>query len=300
MASDLSELIAEDPKIERLGSGYGCAEGPIWNPDGFLLFSDIVGNTRYRWDERDGTRAVAHPTNKANGMTLDAVGQLVVCEHTTSVVARMEPGGTGTGREVVASHFGGKELNSPNDVVVSSAGWLYFTDPTSSRQDPEMGLVRDQDLDFQGVFRVNARGGEPELLTDAFKLPNGLCFGLDERVLYVCDTLGGYIYSHEVKSDGTLALGQLFAEGIAKIDGMKCDQAGNLWVTGPTGLWIYDPTGRRLGVVKVPGEPDPNGWGFTNLHWGGDHWGTLFVCTSNAVYRIETRTAGRREPFMTV
>src|SRR5205085_1969913 len=171
----LAELVDENVEVEQLGSGFTFTEGPIWNPDGFLLFSDMPGDTRRRWDEQGRVREVAKPSNKGNGMTLDANGRLIVCEHSTSSVVRIDPDGTGSGREVLASHHEGKELNSPNDVIVANDGSMYFSDPWYGRM-PGFGVERERELDFQGVYRIPAGGGDPQLLVDDFEQPNGLCF----------------------------------------------------------------------------------------------------------------------------
>src|SRR6266513_6243199 len=186
------ELVDEDAELERLGTGFTFTEGPIWNPDGFLLFSDMPGDVRRRWDPDSGVTEVANPSNKGNGMTLDNDGRLIVCEHVTSSVVRMDPDGRGGGREVLASHYEGRELNSPNDVVVKSDGAIYFTDPTYGRM-PGFGLEREQELDFQGVYRIQPGNGEPQLLVDDFDQPNGLCFSPDESLLYVNDTTRAHI-----------------------------------------------------------------------------------------------------------
>ena len=157
------ELVDEGAEGERLGTGFTFTEGPIWNPDGFLLFSDMPGDVRRRWDEQSGVQEVANPSNKGNGMTIDNEGRLVVCEHVTSSVVRMDPDGKGGGREVLATRYEGRELNSPNDVVVKSDGAIYFTDPTYGRM-PGFGIEREQDLDFQGVYRIAPGGGDPQLL----------------------------------------------------------------------------------------------------------------------------------------
>src|SRR3954449_4008120 len=242
------ELVDEDAEVERLGTGVTFTEGPIWNPEGFLLFSDMPGGTRRRWDEGSGVREIAKPSNKGNGMTLDNEGRLVVCEHVTSSVVRMDPDGTGSGREVLASHYGGKELNSPNDVVVHSDGSIYFTDPTYGRM-PGFGVEREQQLAHQGVYRIPPGGGDPQLLVDDFDQPNGLCFSPGESILYVNDTTKAHIRVFDVGSDGTLANGRLFAENIGTaslekgdlVDGMKCDEGGSVWVTGPSGIWVFSP-----------------------------------------------------------
>jgi len=294
----LRELIDPNTEAEQLGTGFTFTEGPIWNPQGqYLLFSDMPGDTRRRWDEQGGVREVAKPSNKGNGMTLDADGRLVVCEHATSSVVRMDPDGTGAGREVLASHYQDKELNAPNDVMIHSSGAIYFSDPTYGRM-PVFGVEREQELDFQGVYRIPPGGGEVQLLGDDFLQPNGLCFSPDESLLYVNDTDRAHIRVFDHASDGSLSNGRVFAEGIGTgdmatglVDGMKCDERGNVWVTGPGGVWVFSPDGEHLGVVEFPENTG-------NLHWGGPDWNWLFVPASTSLYRVKTKVGGRREPFM--
>ena len=299
-SDQLHELVDPNAEVEQIGTGFTFTEGPIWNPAGqYLLFSDMPGDTRRRWDEQGGVREVAKPSNKGNGMTLDTQGRLVVCEHSTSSVVRMDPDGLGGGREVLATHYEGKELNSPNDVIIHSSGAIYFSDPTFGRM-PGFGVEREQDLDFQGVYRIPAGGGELELLVDDFVQPNGLCFSPDESLLYVNDTDRAHIRVFDVSSDGTISNGRLFAEGIGTgdlstgelVDGMKCDERGNVWVTGPKGVWVFAPGGEHLGVIEIPENTG-------NLHWGGPDWNWLFVPACTSVYRVKTKVSGRREPFMT-
>src|SRR5438034_2761708 len=255
-SSRLYELVDEGVQVEQLGSGFTFTEGPIWNQAGrFLLFSDMPGDTRRRWDEQNGVEVVLSPSNKGSGMTLDADGRLIVCEHSTSSVVRMDPDGTGSGREVLASHYQGKELNSPNDVVVHSSGAIYFSDPTYGRM-PVFGVEREQELDFQGVYRLRPEGGDPQLLVDDFVQPNGLCFSPDESLLYINDTDRAHIRVFDVAGDGTISNGRVLAEGIGTgdlesgepVDGMKCDEHGNVWVTGPKGVWVFTPEGEHLGI----------------------------------------------------
>jgi gluconolactonase len=295
----LLELIDEGVEVEQLGSGFTFTEGPVWNPAGeFLLFSDMPGDTRRRWDQRGGVQVVASPSNKGNGLTLDAQGRLIACEHSTSSVVRMDPNGTGTGREVIASHYQGKELNSPNDVVVHSDGSIYFTDPTYGRM-PGFGVEREQDLDFQGVYRIPANGGDLQCLADDFDQPNGLCFSPGESILYVNDTNRAHIRVFDVQGDRTLANDRVLAEGIGTaslekmdlVDGMKCDERGNIWVTGPGGVLVLSADGDHLGTVEIP---EPVG----NLHWGGGDWSWMYVCASTGLYRFRAKVGARREPFM--
>jgi gluconolactonase len=292
------ELVDEDAALERLGTGFTFTEGPIWNPDGFLLFSDMPGDVRRRWDEQGGVQEVANPSNKGNGMTIDNDGRLVVCEHVTSSVVRMDPDGKGGGREVLATHYEGKELNSPNDVVVKSDGAISFSDPTYGRM-PGFGIEREQDLDFQGVYRIAPGGGDPQLLVDDFDQPNGLCFSTDESLLYINDTTRAHIRVFDVQSDGTLANSRVLADGIGSgsleigdlVDGMKLDERGNVWVTGPGGVCVFDPDGNHIGTVEVPENVG-------NINWGGPDWNQLFIPATTSMYRIQCKVSGNRLPYM--
>lgn len=295
---EFRQLIDEHAPVRQAGSGFIFTEGPIWHPlEQYLLFSDMPGDVRRRMD-RSGVREVMRPSNKGNGMTYDADLNLIVCEHATSSVARFRPDGT---REVLCSHFEGRELNSPNDICVKSDGSIWFTDPWYGRM-PHYGVERQRDLGWQGVFRLppgHRPGDEPQLVVDryTFTQPNGLCFCPDESKLYVNDTEQANIRVHDVQNDGTLKNGRVFASGIRDSllpgvpDGMKCDAEGNIWVTAPGGLWVYAPDGRHLGRVSIPELP-------ANLHWGGADWRTLYVCASTSVYAVDVKVGPRAEPFM--
>jgi gluconolactonase len=295
---EVLELVAEDAELEQLGTGFTFTEGPLWHTDGYLLFSDMPGDVRRRWDESGGVTEVARPSNKGNGMTWDLEGRLVVCEHVTSSLVRMDPDGTGSGREVLASHYDGRELNSPNDVVVKSDGTIYFTDPTYGRM-PGFGIEREQDLDFQGVYRIPPGGGDLELAVDDFVQPNGLCFSPDESLLYVNDTDRAHIRVFDVQADGSLSGGEVLADGIGTgelesgelVDGMKLDERGNVWVTGPEGVWVFSPQGEHLGVVEVPENVG-------NVNWGGPAWNWLFIAASASMYRVNTNVSGNRLHYM--
>jgi gluconolactonase len=287
-------LLGETPLLQELGSGFRSAEGPIWiAEEDALLFSDISADARRRWDDRSGVQVVAQPTACANGMTRDAEGRLVVCEHVTSSLVRMDAAGSGAGREVLATHYGGRELNSPNDVVVAADGSILFTDPPGGRRG-QFGLEREQELDFMGVFRLPP-GGEPLELLGTFEFPNGLCFSPDESLLYVNESAIGRVRVFDYAPAGPLGDGRVFADGLrdetGNVDGMKCDVEGNIWVTGRGGIWILGPDGVELGLLRVPDKP-------LNLHWGGPDWSVLFVTTASKLYRVQTKISGRREPFM--
>jgi gluconolactonase len=291
---DMFELVDKDTELERLATGFTFTEGPIWNKEGgFLLFSDMPADVRRRWDETNGVREVMKPSNKCNGMTYEADGSLLVCEHVTSAVVRERPDGT---RETVASHHEGKELNSPNDIIVADDGSILFTDPTYGRM-PGFGLEREQDLSFQGVYLVPPGNGELTLLIDDFEQPNGLCFSPDESLLYINDTPRAHIRVFDWHGN-SLANGRVFADKIGSgvieegvVDGMKCDERGNVYVSGPGGVWVFDPEGTRLGMIEIPENVG-------NLNWGGDGWNELYIPASTSVYRIRMKVAGNRLGYM--
>jgi gluconolactonase len=289
------ELIDEHAELEQIVTGCAFTEGPIWMADGSLHFSDMPGDKRRRWHPVDGVEVLRDPSNKCNGMTRDNDGNLIVCEHVTSSVVRESADGT---RETIATHWGDKELNSPNDVIVSADGSIIFTDPTYGRM-PGFGLERDQELDFQGVYRLPAGAGELQLLIDDFAQPNGLCFTADESLLYINDTVHAHVRVFDVGADHALSNGRVFAEGIGTgdmttgelVDGMKLDERGNVYVTGPKGVWIFAPDGEHLGVIEVPENVG-------NLNWGDDDWSTLYIPASTSVYRVRMKVAGNKLAYM--
>ena len=290
----LLDLVAENATVEKICTGFQFTEGPVWHPgEQCLYFSDIPADTRRRWSAADGASDARHPNNKGNAMTLDADLNLYICEHVTSVLARETPSGE---RQVLASHYNGKELNSPNDVVVKSDGSVYFSDPWYGRM-PVFGLERERELGFQAVFRI-APNGELHCEADDFDQPNGLCFSPDESILYVNDTTHAHIRVFDVGVDGSLSNGRMFVENIGDgvmangvVDGMKCDEQGNVYVTGPRGFWVFAPDGEHLGVIGMPEHS-------ANLNWGGTGWNELYCTCSTSVYRIALKVAGNRLAYM--
>jgi gluconolactonase len=286
-SSAIFELVDEDATLQEVATGFTFTEGPIWHPtDGYLLFSDMPGDIRRKYTPDGTVVEVRNPSNKCNGMTYDADLNLLVCEHVTSSLVRERPDGT---RETIASHFEGKELNSPNDVCVGSDGSIYFSDPWYGRM-PGFGLERERDLGFQAVYRLPPGGGDIELAVDRdeYEQPNGLCFSPDESLMYINDT----------PADRTLSNGRRFAENIGSgvieegiPDGMKCDELGNIWVTGPGGVWVLDTSGEHIGTIKVPQNVG-------NLTWGDDDWHTLYMPSTSSLYTIRTKVAPHREPYM--
>ena len=288
-----AELFGGEPVLERLGTGFTFTEGPVWDPvDGVLYFSDMPGDVRRRWSPTHGVSEVRRPSNKGNGMAYDARGGLLVCEHSTSRLVREEPDGSTT---VLASHWEGKELNSPNDVIVTLSGDVYFTDPTFGRM-AGFGVPREQELDFQGVYQIPAGTDRLELVAGDFEQPNGLCMSPDESVLYVNDTARAHVRRFRMGPVGPESRGPVLAEGLGGgddgvADGMKADSAGNIYVTGPGGVWVLDPSGAHLGTLEVPEV-------VANLTWGGPGWSTLFLTASTSLYRVRTNAVGAPVPNM--
>jgi gluconolactonase len=234
-------------------------------------------------------------------MTLTRDLALLVCEHSTSSLVIEHPSGE---RGVLASHWEGRELNAPNDVVTGLDGSVYFSDPVYGRM-PVDGIERDQELDFQGVYRISP-DGQLQLLADDFDQPNGLCFSPGYDRLYVNDTPRGHIRVFDLAADGTLAGGAVFRDGIGTgrvgptgvpeggvVDGMKCDEHGNVYCTGPDGIWVFEPDGSRIGVIEVPEI-------VSNLNWGDADWKSLYLAATTSIYRIRMRVAGHPEPYMRV
>jgi gluconolactonase len=294
---EFRKLVDEHAPVRQIGTGFTFTEGPLWHPrDHHLTFSDMPGDVRRRWDGRNVTE-IMRPSNMANGLTYDAALNLLACEHATSSVSRFSPEGK---REVLATHFEGKELNSPNDLCVRSDGSIYFTDPWFGRM-PHYGVERPRQLGWQGVFRIapGQVGGDSQLVVDRYQFsqPNGLCFSPDEKLLYINDTEQANIRVFDVRADGSLSNGRLFASGIKDTlkpgvpDGMKCDAEGNVWVTAPGGVWVFDQSGNLLGKVSIPEPP-------ANLAWGGADWRTLFVCATSSVYAVDVKVGPRTEPYM--
>jgi gluconolactonase len=292
--SAFRSLLDENAAPRVLATDFIFTEGPIWHPkDQYLLFSDIPPGIRHCWDGSRASIALT-PSNMGNGMTYDHALNLLVCEHATSSVARF----SGGKRQVLASHFEGEELNSPNDIVTAADGAIWFSDPTYGRM-PVFGKERPCQLDFRGVFRIPPAGSALELVVNKsmFTQPNGLCFSPNEKLLYINDTEQANIRVFDVEA-GKLKNVRMFAEGIAdtaqpnrRPDGMKCDALGNIWCTGPDGLWVYAPDGRLLGKVAVPEI-------VANLHWGGKNWRTLFITASTSLYALEIKVGPHKESFM--
>jgi gluconolactonase len=299
LAPEMDEIVPAKSEIDKLAKISGFAEGPIWLPNGSLLFSDIPGNEIMRWAPGaalsvfkkrsgfDGANAPAGAFIGSNGLTLDKSGRLTICEHGNRRVTRIEKNGRVT---VLADRYEGKRLNSPNDLVYKSDGSLYFTDPPHglSKEDDDPA----KELKFNGVYRVAA--GKVNLLTTALDRPNGLAFSPDEKFLYVGNSsMKRKVWMRfEVRPDGTLGQGQVFFDATSEQgggvpDGLKVDQKGNLYGTGPGGIWIFSPAGLHLGTIVLPELP-------ANCAWGDTDGKTLYMTARTGLYRIRLNVAGIR------
>lgn len=281
------ECVDEGSKLETLADGFGFTEGPIWHPaGGWLLWSDIQESRQYIWSAAQGVNVFRVPSNQANGNCFDAQGRVVSCEHASSRLVRHDHGGKLV--SALATHFEGKELNSPNDVVCDNAGRIWFTDPSFGRIRENLGILRQQELDFQGVFRLDPDGSLHAVIRD-FQQPNGLCFSRDGARLFVNDSWAGHIRVFNVALDGGVSGGAVWADitgdGDGVPDGMKCTHDGKILCNGPAGVHILSPDGNTLGVIRTPEKS-------TNFCFGGENLSVLFITASTSIYRVQTRMTG--------
>ena len=287
---DFHKIIDSDAQIEQVVTGFDFTEGPIWHPgEQSVIFSDILGNSIYHWSQQDGLAKLRRNSYMANGNAYDPHGRVVTCEHATSRVTRADFANGGD-LEVLATHYAGKQLNSPNDIVVKRDGMIYFTDPISGRS-AGYGVPREPELPFSGVYRLDPNTKELTLLVDDFSKPNGLCFSRDESQLFVNDTDRQHIRVFDVCEDGTVGNSRLFAEllghepGVA--DGMKVDTQDNIYCCGPGGIHIFNAKGVSLGIIKSPEST-------ANLVFGDEDLRTLYITASTSLYRIRVRVPGYR------
>jgi gluconolactonase len=274
------ELVPRDAKLDLVAGGMGFTEGPVWDPAGFIYVSDEVINKIFRIYP-DGHKEELISLGDPDGNTYDEHRQLIDCASVIRAIIRIKPDGTYT---ILADHYQGKRLNSPNDVVIGPDGAIYFTDPTS-----DLPKDQKQELDFKGVFRLDAQG-QVTLLTKELTEPNGLAFSPDGKKFYVDDSTQRNIRVYDFQPDGTLRNGRIFAQepggkGEGVPDGMKLDMAGNIYVTGPGRIWVWNSAGHHLGTILLPEQP-------ANLAWGDSDMKTLYITATTSLYKLKTSAPG--------
>jgi gluconolactonase len=280
----LEALVTDEP-LRKLATGYGFTEGAVWSPRSTLVFSDIVGDQMFEFHpESETVTSYRHPTNKSNGNAYTAEGLLVTCEHSTSRIVREEADGSLT---VVASHYNGAELNSPNDVIVDGDGKVLFTDPSYGRT-AFGGIERPVPQPHQGVYICDPTDGKVDLLAGDFDRPNGLCLAEGGSVLLVNDTPRSHIRRFELNGN-TATGGEVWAEvsgeGDGAPDGLKVDSVGNVYCTGPGGIHVFSDQALLLGVIRVPES-------VANFNWGGDDLKTLYITALTSLYSVPVKVPG--------
>ena len=277
--SGLQTIMSSNAKVEKLSGGFKFIEGPVWDRRGFLLFSDMGANAIYKWTPGGQISIFRRPGGHPNGNTLDLEGRLITAEHDRRIVRAQKDDKL----TVLAERYLFKRLNSPNDVVTKSDGSTYFTDPP-------YGIGKEkEELGFYGVYRLSS-DRTLTLLTKEMVRPNGLAFSPDEKKLYVSDSENRHIRVFQVKPDGRLTNGQVFAQlegstGKGVPDGMKVDVQGNVYCSGPEGVWIFSLNAQLLGKIIVPEV-------VTNLAWGDKDYKTLYITATKGLYRIRLNIAG--------
>lgn len=274
------ELLDRDASLTKVAGGFGFTEGPVWDERGFLYVSDEEQNKIFKVFG-GGRKEEVISLGDPDGNTYDRQGNLIDCASVLRAIISVTPDGKYT---ILADKFEGKKFNSPNDVIVGPDGALYFTDPTL-----DLPKGEKQEVLFQGVYRLDRNGGV-RLLTNELTQPNGLAFSPDGKHLYVDDSKQRNIRVYDVNPDESLDNGRIFgaepgAKGEGVPDGMRVDQAGNLYVTGPKGIWIWDSEGHHLGTIEMPEQP-------ANLNWGDSDYGTLYITATSSVYKLRTKALG--------
>jgi gluconolactonase len=269
----MSQLLLAQSQPQVIATGFLQPEGPVWIDSLGLLFSDIKGNIIYQWSESSGkATSYINPSDSSNGLTLDNQGRLIICQMGKRRVVRREMNGTIT---PLAANYNGKRFNCPNDVVVKSDGSIFFTDP-----DFNIPVGQKAELSFRGIYRISMTGFV-QLLDSTFDKPNGICFSPDEKKFYVNESPKGKIYVWDVVNDSTIINKTLLytvpVQGY--VDGMKTDQDGNIYCTGPTGVWIISANGDYLDKIVVPGSP-------SNCNWGDTDRKTLYITGGKSLYRV--------------
>jgi gluconolactonase len=273
-------VVDPNAKLAVVGRGFGFTEGPMWDESGFLYVSDETINKIFRLYP-DGKKEEVIALGDPDGNTFDRQHRLIDCASVLRAIIEVTPDGK---YNILADHYDDKKLNSPNDVIIGPDGAIYFTDPTL-----DLVAGEKQEIPFQGVYRLDAKGNL-KLLTKDLTQPNGLAFSPDGTHFYVDDSEKRNIRVYDVAADGRLTNGRIFGEepgakndGVP--DGIKVDENGNLFVTGPKGIWVWDAKGNHLGTIVMPEQP-------ANLTWGDKDYRTLYITATTSVYRLEMKTQG--------
>jgi gluconolactonase len=287
----VNALVPESAAIEKLAGGFQFTEGPLWFPAGHLWFSDVQGNVVRQWSP-SGVTEILRPGGfdgtfiGPNGMIADKDGAVLLCQHGNRRIVRITPDKKVS---TVIDRFQGKRLNSPNDLVYKSDGSLYFTDPPYGLTGGDEDKAKE--LKFNGVYRL--ANGKLQVLVKDLTRPNGIAFSPDEKILYVAnsDEKRKIWMRYDVKADGTLANGKVFADATQQTepglpDGMKVDAKGNVYATGPGGIWILSPEGKHLGTIKPPETP-------ANCNWGDDGR-SLYITAQTGLYRLKLSAEGKK------
>lgn len=285
---EFNDIIHHNTQIETIADGFGFTEGPLWHSgERMLLFSDIPSNKIFSWQNGASLKVYREPSNFSNGLTFDRGGNLIACEHQSRSITRQNMGdGSIT---TLAASYQDQRLNSPNDVITAGDGSIIFTDPIYGLR-RGMGGPAEQELSFEGLYRIPPDSGALQLLSDHFERPNGLALSPDGNVLYVADTVRQHIRAFQVTPEWQLNGGHIWAElwdddHIGRPDGMKVDQYGRVFSTGPGGVWVFDEQANLLGRIYLPEKT-------SNLAWGEDG-SSLFITCSSAVFRVRCLTKGR-------
>jgi gluconolactonase len=289
LAPGAERIVGKNPPLDVIARDIIFGEGPVWDAaNRQLFFTDIIGDTIWKWRPGAGLKRVLRPSAKANGLALDPDNRLLVAGWGGRTVFRLEGNGS---RTTLAARWEGRKLNSPNDIVVKSDGSIWFTDPPGGLLN--VGMVADdlqKYLDVQGVYRISADGKAMTLVAADNVYPNGLCFSPDEKLLYVNCSRERLIRVYDVGAGGTLGRARIFYRYLSPErgvpDGMKCDVEGNVYCTGPGGIYVHDPAGKVLARLKTPGHHP------TNIAWGDDDWRSLYITMIGSVVRTRLNAAG--------
>ena len=281
LAPEFWNLFDHQAQLTKVASGFGFTEGPVWDPAGYLWVSDETLNKIFKVNTVTGQKQEIISLGDPDGNTYDREHRLLDCASVLRAVIRLSP--DGKSYKILADRYQGKRFNSPNDVVLGPDGAIYFTDPTS-----DLPKGQKQEIPFKGVYRL-AADGQVQLLTKELEQPNGLAFSPDGTKFYVDDDEQRNIHVYDFQN-GHLSNGRIFGvepggpqDGVP--DGIRVDRLGNLYVTGPKGIWVWNPAGRHVGTIVIPEQP-------ANLAWGDSDYSTLYITATTSVYKLHTRAHG--------